>query len=213
VSRAAFGVRHLCGHHLVSSNLSLGELAGRNRLRAAQADVVRFVLVPSAELVGLWHTPSPHYDLALPSNTRLRMVHATEIWPAKPSPRAPVQKVRAQMSRSISDAVTMLPQTKKDPRSAGVTKRYSVRSRRPHEAHLPQRANDPWLVEVERKTVAKPALYRPSSYNAQDWSNALSCSGTSITSLVTGEMQTCVRLEVNAKTSGATLPSTRNVNE
>ena len=85
-------------------------------------------------------------------------------------------------------------------------------SRLPHEADLPQPANVPWMA-VERKTVACPALSRPSDYNAQDWSSALSCSGTSITSLVTGEMQTCVRLEVNAMTSGATLPSTRNVNE
>ena len=33
--------------------MSLGELAERNRLRAAQVDVVRVVLVPSSELIEL----------------------------------------------------------------------------------------------------------------------------------------------------------------
>lgn len=68
-------------------------------------------------------------------------------------------------------------------------------------------------LKVERSTVTKRfitgmphlgALPCPSNYSSQDRSSTLSCSGTSITSLVTGEMQTCVRLEVNAMTSGAT---------
>ena len=53
VRGAAGRIRYFPGHHLLRSNLRLGEFAEWDLLRTAQVGEVRVVLVPAAELVRL----------------------------------------------------------------------------------------------------------------------------------------------------------------
>ena len=73
VRGAAGGIGLLSGHHLVSGDPCLSELAERDHLRAAEIGEVRIVLVPAAELVRFL----AHADISFaPPRFGLAVVHA-----------------------------------------------------------------------------------------------------------------------------------------